>query len=428
MRFFISHVTTEAPVASLIRRWLQETGATAFVASEDISAGETWLDSLRDALGQADVVLVLASQRSIERSWVWFEAGGAWADHARRCIPVCFEDNFGKAALPQPLASLQAIDIDTDTGMQSLFDLAGVRCSLDEARIRRGELKGAVAESTRINPRTNRTLTPPPGAGVLIDASHGQRSWPRRHLLPNLLRRTDDLKGELHIEDAITLEWITHSEQIWRHDLAAWAGLVLALPCHMRLEGSVAQEIKAWVVRGGHLLLLGFELGDRHHRSNLNELAKEFGVRFNTDIVAPVPDFQGKPYDAAIDVILSEPKHELLSGLSSITLWNAQSVSTEPGGTPLITLEGLGIARLNDDTAHYDEEGFQTSGNQQFSIATAPADRYLAAFAPADLCGRGQVLALGTWDLRVGPGGDETRRLVSRLITWLSKGRQRRSR
>ena len=64
-RFFISHVTTEAPVASLIARWLEHAGAKLFVASEDISAGEIWLQSLRTAIAQADVVLVLASQRSM---------------------------------------------------------------------------------------------------------------------------------------------------------------------------------------------------------------------------------------------------------------------------------------------------------------------------------------------------------------------------
>jgi hypothetical protein len=104
-------------------------------------------------------------------------------------------------------------------------------------------------------------------------------------------------------------------------------------------------------------------------------------------------------------------------------MWNAQSVSTEPGGTPVITLDRLGVGRLRDETAHYDENGWQTGGNQQFSTMPAPADRYLAAFAPVDLCGRGQVLALGTWDLRVGSApDDDTRRFVSRLLTWLATG------
>jgi hypothetical protein len=421
-QFFISHVTTEAPVASLIARWLEPSGTTLFVASRDISAGEVWLQALRKTLAKADVVLVLASQRSIDRKWVWFEAGSAWVSARRRCIPVCFEEGFGKDALPQPLASLQAIDIATDAGMQALFQLADLPCSLDDARVKRRELQDAVAESRRINPNTQRTLVPPRSAGVLIDASHGQDGWPRRHLLPNILKATDDLRSAFDIDDAIALEWIEHPEQIWRHDLSPWTGLVMALPYHQQFASGVVEEIKAWVEGGGRLLLLGFELGDRHHRSNLNRLADLFGIRFNTDIIAPDVNFQRKPYDSPIDVALTDPKHPLLSGLSSLRVWNAESVSCEPGGTPLISLRGLGVAHLNDDTAHYDEGGWQTGGNQQFSTVAAPTDRHLAVFAPADLCGRGQVLALGTWDVRVDRHSPETQRFVGQLITWLGTG------
>ena len=421
-RFFISHVTTEAPVALLIARWLEAAGASAFVASEDISAGELWLQSLQRTLSKADVVLVLASRRAIDRKWVWFEAGSAWASSRRRCIPVCFESGFGKEALPEPLASLQTLDIATDGGIGALLALAGQACSLDEARSRRQELEAAVAQSARLNPRTDRTLLPPTGPGVLIDASHAQAGWPRGHLLPNLLKETSDLRSSIGIEDAIALRWVEYAQQFWRHDLAAWSGMVMALPNHTRLDPAVIEEVKAWVDAGGRLLLLGFELGDRHHRANLNELAGMFGIRFNTDLVAPAPDFTGKPYDAPIDIDLTGAAHPMLDGLSAIRVWNAQSVSTEPGGAPLIPLEGFGIARLTDDSAHYDEGGWQTGGNQQFSTGPAPPDRSLAAFAPADLCGRCRVLALGTWDLRLGDGTADTGRFVSRVIAWLATG------
>lgn len=418
-RFFISHVTTEAPVAALIGRWLEAAGASAFVASQDISAGDLWLKSLQRTLARTDVVLVLASRRSIDRNWVWFEAGSAWASSRRRCIPVCFEDGFTKDALPEPLKSLQAIDIATDSGMRALAALAGQSCSLDEARGRRRELEAAVLQSNRMNPRTDRTLAPPPGPGVLVDASHAQDGWPRGHLLPNLLKDTSDLKSSFGVDDAITLRWVEHPEQFWRHDLAAWSGLIMALPNHATLAAWVVDEVKAWVNGGGRLLLLGFELGDRHHRANLNALAGLFGIRFNTDIVAPTSTFTGKPYDAPIDVDLATATDPLVSGLSAIRVWNAQSVSVEPGGVALIPLTGLGVAELTTESAHYDDDGWQTGGNQQFSTTIAPSDKYLAAFAPPDLRGRGRVLALGTWDLRLnGPAG--TAAFVRRLVGWLA--------
>ena len=108
----------------------------------------------------------------------------------------------------------------------------------------------------------------------------------------------------------------------------------------------------------------------------------------------------------------------LLSRLSSIRVWNAQSVSTEPGGRPLISLPEPGIARLTDDSARYDESGGHKSANQRFTTASAPPDRHLAAFAPRDLAHPGQVLAFGTWQLH--SDSPQTKRLVNQLIVWLS--------
>lgn len=63
-----------------------------------------------------------------------------------------------------------------------------------------------------------------------------------------------------------------------------------------------------------------------------------------------------------------------------------------------------------------------TDGNQQFVLAPALADRHLVAFTLADLCGRGQVLGLGTWDFRLGGQPADTREFVTCLLRWLATG------
>ena len=374
VRFFVSHVTSEAPVASTIAGWLEAAGADAYVASDDIAAGELWLESLHRALSAADIVLVLASRRSLERHWVWFEAGSAWASPGRRCIPVCFEPELRKEQLPPPLASLQVVDIATNAGMKALFELAGVPLPPEEMRRKSAELKDAVARASLVNPRTARVLDPPAGAGVLIDTSHGQASWPLGRLAPTLLADLDTIRSAFEIADHVTIAHIEHADQIWRHDLARWSGLVVAIPNHTRFGAHAMAEIEGWVRAGGRLLLLGFELGDRHHESNLNELAERFGIRFNSDIVAPRPDYDGKPYGAAIDVTLGESDDALRSGLSSVRVHNAQSVSTEPGGRPFISLDGLGIAHLTDESARYNDGGWHIAPDQKFTTAPAPPD------------------------------------------------------
>lgn len=419
-RFFVSHVTTEAPVASVIAQWLQDAGASAFVASRDIPAGAAWLESLRLSLANADVVLVLASRRAIERDWVWFEAGSAWATPGRRCVPVCFEEDFGKHDLPEPLRSLQAIDVATEAGIVDLIALAGSNCTVEHARRLRTDLERVAAAARSLNPWTERTLAPPAGRGVLIDVSHDQGRWPRAHQRPSLLDERSDPATAFGIGAGIELRWVKDTKQLWRHDLSAWRGLLMALPCHRTLRADSIGELVAWVKTGGRLLLLGFELGDRHHESNLNALADAFGLRFNTDIVAPHPEHEGKPYDVPLDVETDGGRPGPLSELPHIRLWNSQSVSAEPGGRPLVALRGLGLSRLVDDSARYDDAGWQTAANQRFTCGPAPTDRHLAAFAPADLCGRGAVLALGTWDLqrRDAPASA----LVGRLVDWLAGG------
>ena len=260
-RFFISHVTSEAPVATTIAGWLKAEGATAFVASDDIAKGDLWLKSLNDALASADIVLVLASRRSLDRNWVWFEAGSAWANSSRRCIPVCFEKQLRKDQLPPPLASLQAIDIATDDGMEGLFELASVKLSTEDARSKSVELKAAVARASLVNPRTARVLDPPSRAGVLIDTSHRQAAWPWGDLAPTLLADPDTVRSAFEIADDIAIGQIEHPDQIWRHDLAQWQGLVLTIPNHVRFGPHVVQEVEGWVRAGGRLLLLGYELG-----------------------------------------------------------------------------------------------------------------------------------------------------------------------
>ena len=51
-------------------------------------AGEIWLDKVRAGLESCEVLLVLLSERSINRAWVNFEAGAAWMSR-KPAIPIC---------------------------------------------------------------------------------------------------------------------------------------------------------------------------------------------------------------------------------------------------------------------------------------------------------------------------------------------------
>ena len=105
----------------------------------------------------------------------------------------------------------------------------------------------------------------------------------------------------------------------------------------------VVDGIHDWVQSGGRLLLLGFELGDPHHRSNLGDLARLFGINFNIDIVGDPnslikvsvggQELIDKPYeDPVVFAVPTGSTYALTGELPSIRLRNVQTIGVYPGG------------------------------------------------------------------------------------------------
>lgn len=105
-------------MAATIKEWIDSTflgKCEVFVSSDSDSlpAGSRWLDRISSALDQANVMVVLCSSASIERPWVNFETGCAWAKGIP-VIPVC-HTGITRGALPRPLAEFQGLDADDST-------------------------------------------------------------------------------------------------------------------------------------------------------------------------------------------------------------------------------------------------------------------------------------------------------------------------
>lgn len=112
---FISHIHEENFEADALDWFLRDRlKVESFLASSiwHLRGGEHWLDRIRSELRECQVMLSLLSPRSIGRAWINFEAGGAWAAQ-KPVIPCCF-NGTKKGNLPQPLASLQALELPKD--------------------------------------------------------------------------------------------------------------------------------------------------------------------------------------------------------------------------------------------------------------------------------------------------------------------------
>jgi len=79
---FISHAAKDVRCVLSIENYIQHTleGVKTFVASnpQAISNGVVWSDFILEQLGSAEALIVMLSQNSVARLWVWLEVGYFW--------------------------------------------------------------------------------------------------------------------------------------------------------------------------------------------------------------------------------------------------------------------------------------------------------------------------------------------------------------
>ena len=116
-RVFISYVHEDKDIAQAVQSLLSSTlniEKEVFLSADQtqVLAGHVWLDRIREALQSCELLLLLLSERSINRAWVNFEAGAVWL--ARKpVIPICIGRMLIEF-LPQPYAGMQSVRLPSD--------------------------------------------------------------------------------------------------------------------------------------------------------------------------------------------------------------------------------------------------------------------------------------------------------------------------
>lgn len=414
MRLFISHVTEEADVAVALQRRLRETvpGVDPFVSSTDIGAGQAWLAEVSEAVEDAAMMIVLCSPRSVDRTWVNFEAGAGFGRQVE-VVPVC-HGGLRAADLPLPLSIFNVVDIAARGGVEELFASVARKARL--AVVEHADWPAIHADLVPAAPARTGEI------GLVL--AHGQDKWDDEGSGTSVF----DLPRSLPTE--LTGPWrfrpIARGEDLYRPDLHELSGLIVGAPWQRRMSGREIDALVEWVEAGGRMLLLGFELGDRHHGGNLNDLAQRFGFFFATDIVGPPGDAVGKPYGEPVRFDPSvATAHDLTEGLGPIILTNCQTVRVEPGGKAWLIVGDNDVCVPKPSTVRYRRGGLSQPREKTVDCrAGGPVP--VGAEAPAGLTGRGAVHALGTWQLlgRTGEAadGDANRLLLERLLDWLAGG------
>lgn len=126
-KVFLSHAASDEQIALLINAEIERRlpGVKAFCSSDptDLPPGSKWSPEIQQALRESAVLIFIASQRGLQRPWVWFECGTFWFS-GKKIIPLCLGE-IRKNALPPPLSELQAINGEEPDDLKIVLDVIG---------------------------------------------------------------------------------------------------------------------------------------------------------------------------------------------------------------------------------------------------------------------------------------------------------------
>jgi hypothetical protein len=409
MRVFLSHISDEASEARALKKALEQAipGSEVFVSAADIHLGNEWLKEIDDALTSSKAILALCSPNSVRRPWLNFETGSGWT---RRIpvIPICHK-GMRKDRLPDPLRIFQSLEI-------------GDTASCKELVTRLGKLLGLLPAKdfdTLQMIQSIKLELPQRTSEVGIVLCHGQDEWAggERSVINLITTRANELKNDW------SLRALSDERDFLSVDFHKLSGLIFASPRRAHIEPETIAATVEWVKMGGRLLLLGFELGDRHHEANLEELSHHFGIDLAADIVGPA-GYKRKPYGLPIklDTAIGDA-HPFTEGLTTIQLANLQTVRVDPGGVEWLRVGCNSVYRPSLNSVVHRNGIMTTPAGAEFQENENASWLPVAVEAPKGLCGDGSVQMIGTWDLigRSEPFVGDNFTMVNRLLDWLSQ-------
>lgn len=120
---FLSHAATDGETAGYLQQVIEGCfpRADVFVSTDlqDVPLGSKWPEKVLAKLNDAVVVLVLATERGMDRKWVWFETGAGWSRNLQ-LIPCCL-GKVRKGQLPHPFSEYMGVNLDQEADVQQLI-------------------------------------------------------------------------------------------------------------------------------------------------------------------------------------------------------------------------------------------------------------------------------------------------------------------
>lgn len=410
MTVFLSHISEEASEARALGKQLESAlpGLKVFVSATDIHLGHSWLMEVHKALERSQATLALCSPNSVRRPWVNFEMGCGWAKGIP-VIPVCYK-GMRPSQLPDPLGTFHTLELKDARSCAVLVEELAMTVGCQPARD--FDYAGMLKSIESGLPTRTDTI------GIVL--CHQQNKWEDESLSVFSVAN-GPLSG---ISDTWTFREITEEKEFLSLSLHTLSGLIFGCPWRSHMTPETITATVEWVKLGGRLLLLGFELGDRHHGSNLGDLSHHFGIYPTTDIVGPSGYGERKPYGDPVDFDIRDPAYPTFTeGLDSLRLSNVQTIRVDPGGVEWLRVGKNSVYQPQSSVVIYRDGTLTAPGGAPFFENQQASWLAVGVQAPKGLCGKGAVQMIGTWDLigRRESFGETNLAFVTRLFNWLAR-------
>lgn len=386
-QIFISYASEDRAVARRLYNDLAAAGLTPWLDTERLLPGQRWADVIADAIQHSSHFIVLLSSKSVsKRGFVQKELKIAldvldqFPDSEIFVIPVRIDD-CSPANIR--LRELHWVDLwpSYENGLKALLHVL-----------------------TGKPPRKQRRKS------IAFDQTHGQEKWDWGGAVPILQDYGYQEVGAMLRKrfNLNTLQGATIDHSI----LAEYAALIIVSPYHMFFQPTEIALIESFVRNGGGLLLLGFELADKHHKNNLSLLASRFGIQFNYDRVVNELSYRGTPLHP---LVKTDPSFqpELCNGVKYLCLPLACSLKVAKPASVVV--------RSGSDSFTECPSLIENGLIKRFKQTTYTN---VPVVAKASI-GRGKVIAVGSWEIflthylkdkRIG-----NRKFFLNIIQWLIK-------
>lgn len=160
---FVSYASADLPEAEALSATFERRGLGCFLAAKDLSGGDEFAETIRQALINSAEVCILLTPESLKSQWVITEWGAAWALR-KRITPILLRSTPDQ--LPERLKRLQCVDYHNVKEFVSQFR----RRLADAYQSQTSRTRAAgVSDELEVRTDTPRVRFDPPGLPIMPD-------------------------------------------------------------------------------------------------------------------------------------------------------------------------------------------------------------------------------------------------------------------